>query len=179
MTKYIALIRGINVGGNGKVSMPELKRCLENVGFSNISTYINSGNIIFEHVETDMAKLVDIFEVILEMEFNVKTRVAVITVEELHDAMAHVPMWWGDDKDSKHNVVFVIAPADPEVVMKSVGELKPEFEKVERFDHVIFWSAPIKTFGRSRWAKIVGTAAYKDVTIRNANTARKLVELTQ
>jgi len=56
--KYIALLRGINVGGNNKVSMTDLRTCFEDIGFTNVRTYINSGNIFFESSETGEAKLV-------------------------------------------------------------------------------------------------------------------------
>ena len=55
--KYVALLRGINVGGNNKVSMTELKTCLEEAGFENVSTYINSGNVLFESEANDAVKL--------------------------------------------------------------------------------------------------------------------------
>jgi len=62
-------------------------------------------------------------------------------------------------------------------VFKEVGEAKPEYEKVSSFGKVIFWSAPLKTFSRTRWSKIVGKPVYNKVTIRNSNTVKCLVEL--
>ena len=60
--KYIALLRGINVGGNNKVEMKKLKDVFEALGFKNVSTYINSGNVIFETNETEMVKIVEKIE---------------------------------------------------------------------------------------------------------------------
>jgi uncharacterized protein (DUF1697 family) len=71
----------------------------------------------------------------------------------------------------------VIPPAEASSIIADVGAVKPEYEKVAAYETVIFWSAPLATFSRTRWSKIVGTKAYQDVTIRNANTARKLLEL--
>jgi uncharacterized protein (DUF1697 family) len=176
--KYIALIRGINVGGKNSVSMAQLKQSFETSGFKNVSTYINSGNVIFESHETDTAKLVEECERVLQESFGVTTRIAVILASELHDALEQVPSWWGSEEGIKHNTIFIIAPADVKQIMREVGEIKPEYEKVAQYKNIIFWSAPLKTFSRSRWAKIVGTPAYKDITIRNANTTRKLRELT-
>jgi len=62
-------------------------------------------------------------------------------------------------------------------VCVQVGEIKPEYEQVDVYGPVIFWSAPMKTFSRTRWSKVVGSAAYGSITIRNANTALKLAEL--
>lgn len=177
--RYLLLIRGINVGGNNKVSMSELKTGIERAGFENVLTYINSGNVLFDSDETPLPTLVAIFEKILLDDFGIKTYVAVIPVDVLHDAIAHAPEWWGSDPESKHNALFVIAPASAEDIAKEVGDTKPEYEHIHLYGRVIFWSAPIKTFSRTRWSKIVGTAAYNKVTIRNHNTVRKLAELTK
>jgi len=178
MTEYIALIRGINVGGKNAVSMTKLKESLLNIGFENVSSYINSGNIIFESQETDLIKLVATFANILTIEFAVITKVAVLSVKEIHDSLQHAPEWWGQDPNSKHNAIFVIAPADVREVLEGVGDAKPEYEKIDAYNHVIFWSAPIDTFSRTRWSKIVSTNAYDKITIRNFNTTKKLVDLT-
>jgi len=177
MNRYVALIRGINVGGNNKVSMAELKTQLTASGFSDVTSYINSGNIIFRHASTNKVALVATFEQLLKHTFGVTTFVAVIEASELHHAYEHAPDWWGGS-DAKHNVLFVIAPATSAEVMQSVGDAKPEYEKVAAYEQVIFWTAPLKTFSRTRYAKIVGTTAYDKVTIRNANTFKKLYELT-
>lgn len=177
--RYVALLRGINVGGNNKVPMADLRACFEEIGHENVRTYINSGNVIFESSETDLVKLVLGCEHAIEKRFGFPVRVSVISGVELQSALEHAPAWWDKDPESKHNAIFVIAPATAKEIMKAVGEAKPEYEKVADKGNVIFWSAPIKTFSRTRWIGIVGTSAYKDVTIRNANTAKKLLELLQ
>lgn len=178
MKQYIALIRGINVGGKNAVSMTKLKESLLKNGLKNVSSYINSGNIIFESQETDLTKLVATFEDILTHEFAVITKVAVLSVKEIHESLQRAPEWWGQDPNSKHNAIFVIAPADAREVIGAIGEAKPGYEKIGVFNHVIFWSAPLKTFSRTRWSKIVSTNAYDKITIRNFNTTKKLVDLT-
>ena len=179
MTCYIALFRGINVGGNNKVSMTELKTAAMAAGFQNVSTHINSGNVIFESNSIDLAALSDAFEALTKKVFGVTTRVSVISAAELADALNAAPDWWDTNPDSKHNAIFVIAPASTSQIAAEVGDIKPEYEKVAIHGNVIFWSAPLKTFGRSRWSKIVGTKAYRDITIRNANTTKKLLSLTE
>ena len=178
MTQYIALIRGINVGGKNTVSMVALKNVLLSGGFKNVSTYINSGNVIFESAVTDLVKLVSTFEDVLSTEFSVTTRVAILSVAEIHDSWQHRPSWWGVDPGSKHNAIFVIAPADAKAVATEVGDAKPEYESIAVYGHIIFWSAPLSTFSRTRWSKIVGTTAYDKITIRNFNTMKKLIDIT-
>lgn len=103
--------------------------------------------------------------------------VAILSANDLRKALDHAPAWWDRDNDSKHNVIFVIAPADTDSIMMSVGQLKPEYEQVSHFGRIIFWSAPLKTFSRTRWSKIVSMSVYSSVTIRNANTVKKLSQL--
>jgi uncharacterized protein (DUF1697 family) len=175
--KYIALLRGINVGGNNKVAMPELKKCFETIGLTNVSTYINSGNVLFESDQENAAKLVRQCEDAIKNTFGFHIVCSVISTADLHAALKHAPSWWNNG-DAKHNAIFVIAPKKAEDIMKEVGEAKPEYEKVAAYHPIIFWSAPLKTFGRTRYSKIVGTKAYQSVTIRNANTTLKLAELS-
>ena len=175
--RFIALLRGINVGGKNRVAMSELKLCFEEAGFRNVSTYINSGNVIFETTLSDKTKLVQICEKAIELQFGFHVVCAVISGEELIDALAHAPSWWGKDDQSKHNAIFVIAPKKTKDIMAEVGNAKIEYENVKAHHPIIFWSAPIKTFSRTRYSNIVGTKTYQFVTIRNANTAKKLLGL--
>ncbi|HWQ79752.1 MAG TPA: DUF1697 domain-containing protein [Anaerovoracaceae bacterium] len=175
--RYIALLRGINVGGNNKVSMKALKTCFEKAGFHNVTTYINSGNVLFDSEESSIPELIKICGDSFEKEFRFPVNLAVIDGNALKEALEHAPEWWGDDPDSKHNAIFVVPPATAEEICIEAGTIKPEYEKVYAYQNVIFWSAPLKTFSRTRWSKIVGTKAYQSITIRNANTAKKLLEL--
>lgn len=172
--RYVALLRGINIGGKNKVSMGDLKTRLESAGFTNTMTYINSGNVIFDSEETDASKLIRKCEAIIEKNFGFPIRVAVIDINILREALEHAPEWWGDDPSSKHNAIFVIPPATAIEVIEAVGAIKPEYERIYAYEDIVFWSAPLKTFARSRWSKVVGTKAYQDITIRNANTTKKL-----
>lgn len=178
--RYIALLRGINVGGNNKVSMTELKECFESLGFTNVRSYINSGNIIFDdntNQGQDRQMLIRRCEEAIEARFTFHVICSVISRDELEDAVAHAPDWWGLDDGDKHNALFVIPPSTPSMIVKEVGEAKLEYEKIASRGPIIFWTAPLKTFGRTRYSKIVGTRVYQSVTIRNSNTAKKLVEL--
>lgn len=177
--KYVALLRGINVGGNNRVPMSDLKHCFESAGFENVSTYINSGNVLFDSPETDIAKLVSVCETAIEEQFMFPVICSVIAADDLIEAVENAPDWWNDDSGDKHNAIFVIAPKTTDELMREVGDAKPEYEKVAAYNQIIFWSAPLKTFGRTRYNKIVGTQSYKSITIRNANTTVKLAELCQ
>lgn len=177
--KYLALLRGINVGGNNKVPMKDLKACFEQMGFHDVITYINSGNVIFSGPDQEITELISLCEESLKEAFGFPIRTAVISSEVYRQAMSHAPLWWGEVPDVKHNLLVVIPPATGKLITEEVGAIKPEYENVDFYENLIFWSAPVKTFSRTRWSKIVGTRAYQDVTIRNSNTARKLLEMIQ
>ena len=176
---YIALLRGVNVGGKNKISMPELKAAFEERSFSNVITYINSGNIIFDSAldETAARKCC---EELMEASFGLKIAVCIIPAGELLDALKNAPDWWNSGADSRHNAIFVIPPMTPEQICAEVGEAKPEYEQVAYHGRVIFWSAPLATFSRTRWSKVTQSkAAYGHITIRNANTTTKLAKLVK
>jgi len=175
--RYVILLRGINVGGKNPVSMKELKELLEKSGFLDVTTYINSGNIIFSSEIFDILLLKNTCEALLLEKFNLNLSVMILSGDELVEALDHVPDWWNHDAESKHNAIFVIPPASVQDIFREVGESKPEYESVGYFGQVIFWSAPLKTFSRTRWSKVVGSSVYSSITIRNANTAIKLAEM--
>ena len=177
MEKYIVFLRGINVGGKNKVPMPELKVLLEQNGFHDAVTYINSGNIIFSSDNTDEIELKEKCEALIAHHFQLKIPVIVLAVNDLLAALDHAPSWWGQENDSTHNAIFVLPPITVDEVFKEVGEIKPEYEKVDYYGRVIFWSAHIKTFSRTRWSKVVGSYVYDSITIRNANTFKKIIQL--
>jgi uncharacterized protein (DUF1697 family) len=175
--RYIALLRGVNVGGKNKVPMSDLKVCYENAGFLNVRTYINSGNVIFDSEEQSIIKLSERCKEIMEKKFEFPINLALIDVNTLKEALEHAPKWWGDNPNSKHNAIFVIQSGAAKKVTEEVGKIKPEYEQIYAYKEIIFWSAPMETFAHARWSKVAGTKAYENITIRNANTTKKLLEL--
>jgi uncharacterized protein (DUF1697 family) len=177
MIRYIALLRGINVGGKNIIKMADLKSAFERRGFTNVITYINSGNVLFDS-GLDTTSVKPICENLIAEDFHIDVPVCVISVADLTLALSNAPDWWSTDLESKHNALFVISPMTTKDVLAQIGAVKPEYEKIGYCGKVIFWSAPIATFSRTRLTKIVQSkAAYNAITIRNANTAMKLAEL--
>ena len=177
MERYIVLLRGVNVGGNNKIAMPRWKEALEARGLQNVLTYINSGNAIFDSALPETAVKAACEEVILNT-FGLDITACVLAAGALRDAISHAPDWWNQGADSKHNALFVIPPATACEVCDGVGAAKPDYERVAYYGRVIFWSAPLATFHRTRWSKITQSKElYNAITIRNANTALKLLRL--
>lgn len=178
MEKYIALLRGINISGKNKISMPILKLGFEEIGFINVITYINSGNVIFFTESKNKNELITKIKNMISDKFKLNIPITVISIEELSDVLKNAPKWWGtEDKEIYDNTIFMIPPTKIEEVFKEVGEPKLEYEKVDSYGNVIFWSAFLKTFSKSRWSKIASLSINNNVTIRNANTVKKLLEL--
>lgn len=177
MGRFLALLRGINVGGRNKVTMPELAALFANNGFQQVMTYINSGNVIFESDITDTASLKASCEALLAERYPFDIPVAVFSAEEIAQAMANAPAWWNADATATNDAFYVIPPVTVQEVFDQVGQLRPEYEQVASHGRVIFWTAARKTFSRTRWSKIVQYPAYRSITLRNANTALRLAQL--
>ena len=179
MGRYVALLRGINVGGKNKVTMPELAALFARNGMRRVATYINSGNVIFESEIADTEHLKARCEAFLAERYPFDIPVVVLSAVEVTLAMANAPAWWNTDATATNNAFYVIPPATVQEVFAQEGAHRPEYEQVASHGRVIFWTAARKTFSRTRWSKIVQLPAYRYVTLRNANTALRLAQLLQ
>ena len=104
--KYAAFLRGINVGGRTSIKMEALRACLAALGFENVRTYIQSGNVVFETAEEDDKKLAAQIEAAVEKEFF-KTPVMVRSVDELKDIIENNPFAGEEFEDNRFHVVFL------------------------------------------------------------------------
>lgn len=177
--KYVALLRGINVGGKTLIKMANLKLCIEALGHENVRTYINSGNVIFEAPQQDERILARDIEKAVNTSIQLEVRVVVINEKAYRNIIENVPMGWGEKEDWKYNTLFLIPPYDITQIMKDIGELKPDIEVVIRGQGVIYQAILFEKFGRTTSGKLASRASYKQMTIRNWNTSRKLLELLQ
>jgi Uncharacterized protein conserved in bacteria len=178
MKTYIALLRGINVGGKNKISMPELRKGFNDIGFFDVSTYINSGNVVFSSDIENKSELINKVESMIYKQFELNIPVTVLSAVELANIFINAPEWWNtSNKEIYDNTVFVIPPMTVAEVCSAVGEAIADHEKLGYYDSVIFWSANLKNFSKSRWSKIASLPINNNVTIRNANTVKKLVEI--
>jgi len=178
MTKYIALLRGINVGGKNTVKMADLKHTFEQRGFQNVTTYINSGNVLFDS-DLEETAVKSACENMIAEDFGIDIPVCVISVAELIDTLSHAPGWWNKSPDARHDALFVLPPMTAEQIVDHIGQIKEEYESLAYYGRVVFWSAPMATFSRTRVSKVIpkDKAVYHAITVRNANTSLKLAEL--
>lgn len=176
--KYIALLRGINISGKNKISMSELKLEL-NHHYQNVSTYLNSGNVVFESsIEDKEIIMKDIHETI-NNKFNLDIPVFIMTLLELEDLLDHQPKWWGNNnKEIYHNLIFIIPPTTSKEVVIALGKINEDLEKIEEYHNSIFWSYDLKNYRKSYWWKKTANSDIKNrITIRTANTMKKVLEI--
>lgn len=174
---YIALLRGINVGGNNKIKMADLRPSLERAGFEQVSTYIQSGNVLFVSPETNTQKLASKMEGIIKDQFGVSAAVVVISKQRWEKIIANAPKDWGVDAEWKHNLLVLLEPYDMQEVVAAIGVLKPDIETLVPGDGVLYQSMSRALFGRTTTGKLASNPIYQRMTIRNYNTAQKLLSL--
>ena len=177
MKRYIALLRGVNISGKNKVPMAELKKGFEELGFAEVRTYLNSGNVIFSSDEGNIEGFTNQIETMIQRFFGFDIPVFVISKEALEDILAYAPDWWGnEDKATYDNLIFIIPPATFADVFGEIGEPKEEFEKIKNYKEAVFWSFSRKDYQKTNWwPKTASTNISAKLTIRTANTVRKIV----
>ena len=176
MTKYVALLRGINVGGNSKVEMVRLRSVFAALGYTDVSTYINSGNVLFATDKKYVLLLTGAIEHALKKEFGFPISVLLRDEKTLRKVAAAIPTEWVNDLEQKADVLFLWGAFD----RKQTLALLPTNPAVDRVHYVagsIIWSVDRKDYKQSGMQKFIGTDVYKHMTARNVNTVRKLVEL--
>ena len=175
--KYIVLLRGINISGKNKISMAELKSELDK-NYQNVLTYLNSGNVILNSDEDKEYIMNDIYSVI-KNKFNLDIPVFVITMNELENILNNSPKWWGtSNKETYDNLIFIIPPTKYEEVYNVIGEPKADIEQIMEYNNSIFWTFDLKNYRKSTWwVKTASTNIKDKITIRTANTMKKILEL--
>jgi len=125
-TSYVALLRGINVGGRSKLSMADLRAAFADTGFDDVSTYIQSGNVLFRSSRSPAA-LPGAIEEVIDAAFGLTVRALLRTSTELADVVAHNPLATGGRDMSRLHVTFLAAaPAPPRVAALDSGPFLPD-----------------------------------------------------
>lgn len=172
--KYVAWLRGINVGGKSLVKMSDLKAAFQNAGFEDVVTYINSGNVIFGCENNDIQALTDTIEKFLTEAFF-PLRVVVVSQDTLEAVLLKVPEQWRSSSMRRY-IAFVKAPATPEDVIKEV-QLKPEVDSIEGGTGVVYMTTQLAGISQSGFSKLAGKKIYQQITMRDFNTVQKIYQL--
>jgi uncharacterized protein (DUF1697 family) len=176
MTVYIALLRGINVGGHNKIKMADLKVLLEQLGLQRVQTYIQSGNILFAS-EASAAELRDQIEQAIQRAYGFTSTVILRTSAELKQLLADCPYQASTPEEGKRiQVTLLLEAADPRVseVLSAGKNEGDEFQVHGRDIYFLFRQPMLESKLASNVQKLGAT-----VTSRNWNTMKKLEELAE
>lgn len=174
---YVAFLRGVNVGGNSIVSMAAIKQSLVALGLSEVRTYINSGNVIFSTRASDASRLATRIEKALEQDTGMAIKLLAMDHMALKKLVDAIPRNWVDDKTMRTYVLLLWPEVDDRGILDRLP-IKPGIDEVRYTPGAVIWRVDRDDVGRSQMNRIVGTPLYKKITIRSANTMRKLNELT-
>jgi len=172
--RWIILLRGVNVGGHGKTPMAALRQALRDAGADNVATYIQSGNLIFDHPEPDPAKIADWTSDLIERQFGHRPPALAFTgaeLQALHDAS---PFPEPAEPKFLHFHLFRDTPAPD-----AVDRLTPDLYDGEqlRLTGTCLYHWPPKGFGISKVAQKVPRALGVTTTARNLKSVRAILDL--
>jgi uncharacterized protein (DUF1697 family) len=172
--KYVALLRGINVGGKHTVKMDEIKKLFESADCSNVSTYINSGNVLFE-TKLKKREICERLETIFKENFDFDIPVLVKTSREMKLIADSIPREWKNDNVEKSDIAYLFAEIDNAEIIDKLP-IKREFLDIRYIKGAVFWNVKRKNYNKSNLNKIISSKYYKFMTVRNVNTARILIK---
>lgn len=175
--KYIALLRGINVGGNRRVEMKRLKALFEAQGYINVSTYINSGNVIFES-DAKQSIIGEDIKTFLKKEFGFDIPTLVKSELEMKRIAEAIPLNWKNDTEHKTDVIYLFEEIDSEKIIEELP-IKKEYLDIRYTQGALLWNIDRANYNKSQINKIIGHKLYKMMTIRNVNTARFLAGIVK
>ena len=176
--KYVALLRGINVGGNSMVKMADLKESLKENGFKNVATYINSGNVILESDKSDQENLTKEIEELLSKRFGFELRIVLRNHVQMKRVVEGVPHDWNTRTDLRYYIAFI---KEPVTVGEAFAEVEPrkDVDFIEKGPGVIYMATLWTDITKSGIAKLIGKKIYKEMTMRNYNTTKKILSLME
>jgi uncharacterized protein (DUF1697 family) len=174
--RYVALLRGINVGGKNIVAMADLRQTLEAAGYKSVTTYIQSGNVLFES-GAPRASLEAAIEKTLERRFGVPLVVVVRSHRQFRSVIDKAPARFGAKPGTYHSdAVFLKAPL---TAKRAVGAVQPRegVDQVWPGPGVLYMQRLSTRLTQSRLNRIASTPEYQNMTIRSWTTTTKLLAL--
>lgn len=178
MNTYIILLRGINVGGKNKIPMAALKRRLEEQGFTHVTTYIQSGNVILKST-LDAKTVGQTIERLLTTAFKLDSptiKVLVLTPEQLQAVIDNKPAGFGEQPEKYHSDAIFLIDIDSAQAIR-VFNPREGVDQVWQGDGVIYSQRLSAERTKSRLGKITAAPDYQSMTIRSWNTTTKLLDL--
>ena len=180
MTSFLVLLRGINVGGKNPVPMARLRQLLEELGYSGVSTYIASGNVVLRSDRT-AAEIKAQIEEALPRTFRLHSElvaVLVLTHAQLRAVIDSKPDGFGEQPDTFQSDVIFLMGIDAATAMP-VFDPRPGVDTVWPGDGVVYSQRLSALRTKSRLNKVMSSRAYKSMTIRNWATTTALLDLLE
>jgi len=175
MNTYIALFRGINVGGKNSLPMKGLVAILEEIGAKNVRTYIQSGNAVFQSIEKNPSRLSKQLAAEIKKRYGFEPHVLLLGLEAINKAIAMNPFPEAETEPSSLHIGFLASsPKNPD--LKKLDSLRKESERFHLSDHVFYLHAP-EGVGRSKLAASTEKLLGVPMTDRNWRTVCKIREL--
>lgn len=147
--KYLALLRGINVGGKNIISKEMLRQVFVDLGFDNVRTYIQSGNILFRSSNKKPKEIAAQIEKELSSRFSYSARAVVLSYDQYKSALNSAPVNWGKDNQQKHNALFLLGDTTAKKVSSELPPSKPGIETIAFGKSVIFWSVSKESLAKT------------------------------
>ena len=175
--RHVALLRGINVGGRNIIKMIDLVASFEAMGFTEVKTHIQSGNVVFSSKLASKANLTSRIEKKLSHAFGYASLVVLVSAAELELVVSHAPRGFGKQPDRyRYDVLFVREPLTTEEALQQVTT-KPGVDMVHAGEHALYFQRLISKVMQSHLPKLVQRPVYKSITIRNWNTTTRLLAM--
>jgi uncharacterized protein (DUF1697 family) len=172
MNKYAAFLRGINVGGR-IIKMDELSACFESMGFSNVKTFLQSGNVVFEADFQEVSRERQKIETNLTKTFHYPAIAFVYPLKTLKELIKKYPF---ESSSDYHDYMVLLEHGVAKELEQEAKNLDANIEQVSRGEEVIYWKVKKGMTLKSQFAKKLSTAKYKDFnTVRNLNTLKKTI----
>ena len=179
MARYVALLRGINVGGKNLINMRALKACFEDNGFGNVVTYIQSGNVLFDSHGSSAAELTTKVEAMLTSTFGYSARVLLRNQAQMRRIVQSAPTGFGKQPDRyRYDVVFLLPPLTPRESFKELP-IKEGVDQAFTGPGVLYFSRLVSKLTQSRLNRVASLPIYQNMTLRNWNTTVKLIEMME
>ncbi len=174
----MVLLRGINVGGRNRISMADLRNVFEAGGFEEVSTYIQSGNVLLSSAAR-RASLEGEIQRLLQRQLGLDLVVVVRSAIQMRNIVEKSPEGFGEEPERHHfDVVFLKHPLTPDRALRAV-DVREEVDRVWPGTGVLYFSRLSERRAQSRLSKLSGTPEYELMTIRNWNTTTRLVDLLE
>ncbi len=173
--QYLALLRGINVGGKNLVKMADLRAALEGMEFADVATYIQSGNALFRAPRQKRAELAARIESELSRRFAIELKVVLLTEAELRGVVEAAPRGFGADTH-RCDVIFLRKPLTAKRAF-GVVETKDGVDDAWAGKGVLYYSRLAERASSSRLSRVVALPEYQEMTIRSWSTTTKLLAL--